>query len=1050
MSDTLLVVSGELFAHNVALFFGALQSMNPTWENPEVTGIGRLPARAHFASYRDLARLEASDREQLSLNGSWAFLRLAAPDLAPEGWFQAGFDDSGWLAMAVPGLWTLSPQVAEDNPIYTNVQMPFKAEPPRVPAENPTGCYRLKFQLPEGWQGDRVVLYLGGAESCCELYCNGTWVGFSKDSRLPAEFDLTDHLQPGENLLAIKVMRWSDASYLEDQDQWWHAGIHRDLYLYRTPHTYLRDIHAKPDLPPGSNNGALAVEVRLGESNRSALDHAVEVQLLDAKGKLRKSAVARVSKNCYRPVTGKGARLLFNLKAGRVKPWSAEEPNLYQLRVILRDAKGEVSQVAALRLGFRRIEIRARQLLVNGAPVLIKGVNRHDHSATTGRVMDEALFRLDLVTMKQHNINAVRTSHYPNDSRFYELCDELGIYVVDEANLEAHHHYAQLGADSFWAGQFLARVLRMVERDKNHPCIIAWSLGNETGFGPNQMAAAGWLREYDPSRPIHNENAICEQQVRAMWEENHQGSDLVCPMYPSVAELVAHAKNSKDPRPLIMCEYAHAMGNSCGNLKEYWQAVETWQGLQGGFVWEWLDHGILAEAQGQPYWAYGGDFGEQRHDLNFVCDGLCWPDRTPHSSLLEYKKVIQPVSARLVSVQGGKVEIELANKHDFVTLSQYAVSWQLLVDGDCVKRGQLPRLGTAAGACQALCLDLSPELNELPLPAKAGQQPEVSVIIEFALREATDWAEAGHLVAWEQLLLQRRRRPRYSRRKAKGLARRLTAAGAQVSAGKHQLQFDQAGLSRWQLDGADVLAAGPAINLWRAPTDNDGIKGWDGQEQKPLGRWLAAGLDKLVFQHQLSLDGDTVVQQSQATCQGGSIRVASQYLLTEDGLLVNHDFLLAKSLPDLPRVGVRLALPEGFEELRWFGRGPHETYVDRKESGRQAVHHSSVTAQYVPYILPQEHGNLTDVRWLEVRSDRHLVRVSADRLLEASASHYPHEALTPAFHIYELSPSPLCWVTLDAMQRGLGGASCGPDTLEQYRVYPGRYTMGYWLSASEL
>ena len=1017
------------------------------WENPESISYGRLPARASLAP--------ASDRSLL-LNGTWRFQRLPHPDAAPVGWAAPGYDDSGdsaanaWQAMPVPSLWTRplttradGSAITPDLPIYTNVQMPFKQEPPLVPEENPTGLYRRQLKLPKGWHGKRLVLHLGGVENSYYLFVNGEEVGFAKDCRLPSEFDLTNFLKPGNNTIALMVMRWSDSSYIEDQDQWWQAGIHRDVLLYYTEPNYIRDVFLKPRYDVASATGELQVEVRIGENSRSALFHSVRVSLQKPNGKpaLRKPLAGSLDKRNYQMVTGKGPIVHLAKSLGPVQAWTAETPLLYTVTVELLDPNGNCLETATLKTGFRHIEIKDRALLVNGAAVLIRGVNRHDHCDVTGKVMTEAIWRRDIETMKQHNINAVRTSHYPNDPRFYDLCDEYGLYVVDEANLEAHHHYAQLGTDPYWANAFLNRVVRMVERDKNHPSIIVWSMGNETGFGANHAAMAAWVREYDPSRPIHNENAICEQGVRRMWESNRHGTDLVCPMYPSVADIIHHATNSSDPRPLIMCEFAHAMGNSGGNLKEYWDAVEQHKGLQGGFIWEWLDHGLRETANGIPYWAYGGDFGEARHDLNFVCDGLCWPDRTPHSALLEYKRVIQPVAISLV--RNGTYRIH--NKHDFISLSHYHISWDLLLNGEPVSAGKLPRLQTPPQGSTDIRLAL----------AKPSMQAgdELSLVFHTRLRDATTWAPQGHEVALEQISLARRK-PASIRLHAAAVIS-TTHGQHNVTLGEQQFSFDDTGLTAWQYRDQALLEQGPALNIWRAPLDNDGIKGWQGQDAKPLGRWRAAGIEQPSSTWQkLKVSGQgtrdlTILCQQTATMRGGKIRIRTQYQFgANQSLLVRHQFSIDKSLPDLPRIGVRYRLADDYEQLSWFGRGPHETYVDRRTSGLVAVHRSTVSDQYVPYILPQDHGNLTDVRWLQLDSNAGAshIRISAATTLEASASHYPHELLTPLFHTYEVVPQPHTWVCLDAMQRGVGGASCGPDTLEQYRVVPGEYTLAYQLS----
>lgn len=988
-----------------------------------MTGFGRLPASASFHR----------SGETLSLDGVWSFKRVAHPDVDGTWLFES---TDSWHSIQVPGLWTLDEQVPEDQPIYTNVLMPFRAEPPAVP-DTATGLYRREIIVSASWLSERTVIRLDGVEGVFYLYCNGQEVGFSKDSRLPAEFDLSAYLTAGPNQLAIKVIRYSDASYIEDQDQWWHAGIHRSVSLYVTPGIHIRDIYAKPAFDIKSQRAKLTVDVRVGGTNREMLNHRVSAQLFDDTDQAvyQQELTSIITKPHFYPVTGKGPLVQLSAPERKLKAWSAETPHLYTLKISLHSDRGDTLETCSLRIGFRDIRIEDRELLVNGQPVLIRGVNRHDHSPTTGRVVSEEDMRRDLVTMKQHNINAVRTSHYPNDARFYELCDELGLYVVDEANLEAHHHYAQLGADPFWAGQFLARAVRMVERDKNHPSIIIWSVGNETGFGPNHMAMTGWIRQYDPSRPIHNEPAICEQAVRDMWDENQHGTDLVCPMYPSVDEIIRHARNSEDPRPLIMCEFAHAMGNSCGNLKEYWDAVQTWHGLQGGFIWEWKDHGLSANANGIDYWAYGGDFGEWRHDLNFVCDGLCWPDGTPHSSLIEYKKVIQPVSVE--RLHGGW--FRATNHHDFLALSHLSASWMLICNGDIITTGALDQFHTPAQHTQ----DFYVAFDDLPPDA------EVSVIFEFRLGEATSWASADHLVAWDQVELQAPNPRDMKTETSSTVTVTKSRNGWDVTQGDTVFTFNDGELASIEHLGQSLLVYPPAPNFWRAPMDNDGIKGWTGQDKKALGIWRAAGLDNIDWQHQLQ-DKSTkqrirLKQQSLGRTGAGTLVVNTTYEFQGNQLHVDHRFQVPPAFSDLPRVGFRWQFTDELEAFSWFGRGPHETYQDRKESGRVQVHRSTVTDQYVPYILPQAHGNLTDIRWLSLESSQIALRINMKTDCQVSASHHPDEMLTPAFHTYELSPDRSTWLTLDAAQRGVGGASCGPDTLPQYRVGPGRYRLTYQL-----
>jgi beta-galactosidase/beta-glucuronidase len=481
-----------------------------------------------------------------------------------------------------------------------------------------------------------------------------------------------------------------------------------------------------------------------------------------------------------------------------------------------------------------------------------------------------------------------------------------------------------------------------------------------------------------------------------------------------------------------MCEYAHAMGNSCGNLKEYWQAIESHHGLQGGFIWEWVDHGLAESMQGIPYWAYGGDFGEDRHDLNFVCDGLCWPDRTPHSSLLEYKKIIQPVSVSRLS----KTRFRVTNKDFFTDLSKYHLTWNLLKNGESVANGRVKKLVTGPQESETIKLSYS-------APA-LGSGDELSVIFEFRLRQKTSWAAQNHLVAWDQIMLVRKKANRPKTRPTNfNPATRTLELG---SVGQ-KVVFSDAGISAWYAGKQQLMSQGPKLNLWRAPLDNDGIKGWQNQTNKPLGRWLDAGINQLTMRHKtLHATRQEVKTETRASCRGGSIVCKTHYyVINDDSLLVNHFFEIDQSLPDLPRIGVRLILDPSFQKLSWFGRGPHETYIDRQESGKLMVHRSSVEDQYVPYILPQEHGNLTDVRWMHLGNSKYTMKIDAEVPCEASASVYPHESLTPAFHTYELVPSENTYVCLDARQRGVGGASCGPDTLTQYHVKPGQYSLAYTL-----
>jgi beta-galactosidase len=710
------------------------------WEMPELIALNRLPIHATWT------RPGGGDGEgaptSLSLNGSWAFRLVGRPEEAPADFAAPDFDDADWGRLPVPSSW---PMHGHGIPHYTNVVMPFENLPPRVPAENPTGLYRTRFRLPRGWRGKRIVLEVGGAESVLWVALNGQEVGMSKDSRLPAEFDLTPHLRAGENVLAAMVVRWSDASYVEDQDQWWMGGIFRDVTLHALPAERLADVAATATLDEACRDGHLRLQVRLdGDRVLREQGWRVEAQVLDPQGRpLLKHGLAEG--HCSSRIVRQGLEVL-ECEVHRPRPWHHESPFLYTLLVSLRNPEGEVTDTVTCRIGFRRVEIRDRQLLVNGQPVLIHGVNRHEHDDVRGKALTREGMLADILLMKRHHVNAVRTSHYPNDPAWYDLCDEYGLYVFDEANLETHANYDTLCRDPRYREAFLARGARMVIRDHNHPCIIAWSLGNESGYGENHDAMAGWIRRHDPSRPIHYEGAVhgpwTQGPVDWTRADNRLGTDIICPMYASIADIVRWAETTADTRPLILCEYSHAMGNSNGSLADYVAAFEAHHGLQGGFIWEWVDHGLLRRADGplgQPapeypiaaadvaaaqaechrpggdwFWAYGGDFGDRPNDGNFCCDGLVWPDRTPHPAMHEFKKLGQPVAVTAIDLARGRFRIR--NRQWFGTLANLAGHWEMTVDGRPFAKGRLPRLTTSPQASEELRL-------KLPQPAlQAGQE----------------------------------------------------------------------------------------------------------------------------------------------------------------------------------------------------------------------------------------------------------------------------------------------------------------------------------------
>ena len=1004
----------------------------PDWQNPQIVGHNKLAAHAPLVGTAD----------KHSLNGDWQFKLVPKPVLTGE--FTAAnfhcpdFDTLGWASLPVPSNWTMQ---GYDKPIYTNHKMPIPTNPPFVPEEdNPTGLYRRTVAVPAEWAGRRVVLCFEGVESAFYVWVNGQMVGYSQDSRLPAEFDVTDYVRVGEeNLVAVMVIRWSDGSYLEDQDHWWQAGIYRDVFLYSTPPAYMADYFAQAHLSAASGytHGTLNVRVKL--AGQVVDGQQVRVELLEmADGEPITHLEAT-----YTPHKDENPAVRLRAEVGAVRPWTSETPNLYTLRLTLLDEAGQSTQVVQTKIGFRTVEIRGRELLINGKAVIFRGVNRHEHDDTTGKVISEASMVADIKLLKQFNFNAVRNCHYPMDGRWYELCDEYGLYLIDEANIETHGVYNRPANDPAWLNAFMERGTRMVERTKNHPSVIIWSLGNESGYGPNHDALAGWMRGYDPTRPVQYEGCISRWKGQD-WEDGKLASDILCPMYPSVEEIIAYAENPHGTRPLIMCEYAHSMGNSTGNLKEYWEASEKYVGLQGGFIWDWVDQGLKKVAEnGRAYWAYGGDFGDTINDGNFCINGLIWPDRTPHPALWECHKLFQPIAC---TFDAATKTLTIRNKRDFASTADVRVHWQLTADGEPIQQGELPRLEIPAGGVVDCGLGIAD-------CGRGGLGPlgEYHLTVQFVLAEDTPWAAAGHVVAWEQFPLPCSPAPLPPLSPTTPIATDETTDHLTLTGEAWQMVISKAlgQLVSWQWRGTELLHAGhgPILNAWRAPTDNDGLKLDESHAHQLLPRWLEAGLGKLEGQvvgwqvRQIAAEQVQIAFTNQYSGTGPAFTHQQTITVWGDGTLeLANDITADPSLPPLPRLGLTMHLAEGFEELRWFGRGPHECYRDRQEGAAVGIYDSTVAEQYVPYIMPQEHGNHTEVRWLTLTNGQGIaLKVVGEPPLEFSASHFTAADLFAAHHTYELEPRPETILNLDVQQSGLGGASCGPNTLEKYLVLPGRY-----------
>jgi len=993
--------------------FGALPS---SWRSPELSGMGRLPMRDPSLPFPSVesARAGGPSPNVLSLDGTWRFRLLDRPEDAPGDFAGPDFDDSSWGSIAVPGDWAFTDGAAGPGavpPAYLNIVMPFDCDPPDVPDANPTGLYRRSFRLPAGWSRRRVELRVGGAESVVHVFVNGAEVGFGKDSRLPSTFEVSRHLRAGRNTVALAVVQWSDASWLEDQDQWWLGGIHRGVSLIATGHTTLTDVTLLPGLDTATGIGTLDAAVTVGFDERPAPGWTVAIQVETARGR-SVATLAPTEVPVFEhgdPLTEVVSGMYFAGQAVRARlevpdcrPWSHESPTRYRAVVTLLDPAGEVAECRSVTVGFRSVEVRDNQLLINDQPVLIVGVNHHEFDPDRGRVPQLELMRRDLELMKTHHINAVRCSHAPHDERFYDLCDELGLYVIDEANVETHARQASLCHDPRYFGAIVERGVRMVQRDKNHPCIVAWSLGNESGYGAAHDALAAAIRRLDPTRPLHYEGVL-------MHDLFHPATvtDIVCPMYTPIDEIVAWARSGRDARrPLILCEYSHAMGNSNGSLADYFAAFEAEHGLQGGFIWEWVDHGIRRrDCDGREWFGYGGDFGEDerfgRHDGNFCCDGLVSPDRVPHPAMAELAALAQPV--RVTDAGRGRLRVE--NRRWFTDLSDVRARWELADHGKVIARGRLDLPSIAPRRAATVAAPRAPGATHLTVRFASGRRPVGWSQMQVG-EEIDEWS-----TPWTTTRTTRRAVP--------------------------------AELNEHGLIAGDVAIGWPELSVMRAPTDNAGIQvGWmTGVGVR--GRWVRRGLDQLSAERGTPRRRHGVIERRVDWHPGveGEPIVHRQRVSIEDngGVRFDEHVEVPKVYKDLARVGVTFALPAGFEDVAWYGLGPHETYADRcrAEVGQWR---STVLDQYVDYVFPQHHGTHHDTRWFELSGhDQTALRVVADRPIAFSALHHSVEDLTAARHTVDLVARPETFVHLDVAHRGLGTASCGPDTLPRFRVGPGRY-----------
>ena len=1016
------------------------------WENPSLFEINKEPARATALPYNDQSIAVADKYERspwyLSLNGTWKFNWVLRPAERPVDFYKDDYDTRHWGEIEVPGNWELQ---GYGTPIYTNVRYVFPANPPHIPHEdNPVGSYKRTFTLPDAWDGRRVFLHFESSATAMYVWINGEKVGYSQVTKMPAEFDITPYLKKGNNTVAVEAYRWSDGSYLEDQDFWRLSGFDRGIYLYSTDQVRIRDFSINAGLDNAYRNGTLEIEAELKNYQSANTAMQLEMVLIDNQGKqiLSQTKPATVQSNSSGVVQ-------YSHKVSSPQLWSNETPVLYTVVLNLRDAAGKLIESTSAKTGFREVEIKNAQLLLNGKPLMVRGVNLHEHHQYNGHTVDRETMLKDIQLMKQFNINAVRMSHYPHSPLWYQLCDEYGLLVCDEANIETHGMGAewQGGFDKSkhpaylpeWADAHRDRIIRMYERDKNHPSVIMWSMGNECGNGPIFYEMYDWLKEQDPSRPVLFEQA-----------GQNQNTDIVAPMYAGFGSIREYASRTDVTRPFIMCEFAHAMGNSLGNFPEYFELFDTAPHMQGGFIWDWVDQGLATrDENGRFYWAYGGDFGAAHytHDENFCINGVVSPAREPHPGLYEVKKVYQDILFKNKEVEKGIITI--TNRFLYHNLNRYDFRWELIRNGEQAAEGTL-KIDLPAGKSKDITI---------PLPDLTSEEGVEYFLNLFAtIRTPEPMLSTGHEIAREQFAIG-------EQKWFTALDENQGEVTAEISRERGMITYNSGDVTirfrensgelvAYQHKGNTLLRGAPQPHFWRAPTDND----FGNRMQLLSSVWRNAGNNKEVIAVDVKEidkvltitttyrlhDVSSNYTMTYTASPGGKLRVAASW---EAG---------REKLPEMPRFGMQMRLQKDYDLFSWYGRGPWENYSDRKSAALIGSYSSSVADQYVPYVRPQENGYKTDVRWLTLTNEEgEGIRIEGLQPLGVSALHYLTEDFDPGFtkkqqHLNDINPRNEVILHVDLNQRGLGGEdSWGRLPHEQYRLLADQYAYGFVISPAD-
>ncbi len=1007
------------------------------WENEQVIGFNKEPLHATFFPLNSIDQVFSDGINSewvLSLNGTWKFNWVANTDERPMDFYKPGFDVSAWAEIPVPSCWQMQ---GFGTPIYTNITYPFDKNPPKIAGinGNPVGSYFHNFIVPENWNGREIFIHFDGVSSAFYIWVNGEKVGYSQGSWTPAKFNLTKYLKKGENKLAVQVFRWCDGSYLEDQDGWRMSGIFRDVYLYATPKMQIQDFFVTTDLDELYQDAVISVKINVKNYGKKTVNNSlVEFKLMDLNGK-EVDVDGKVSEKIPELKPEESGEIILNGNVVNPLKWTHETPHLYKVAVIIKNSKGETIEVVACNTGFREIEIKNRALLLNGKPVLFKGVNKVEHHYIFGKHTTHEWLEKEVQLMKQYNINSIRTAHYPPDPYLCDLCDRYGILLIDEANVESHgmrYGKESLAKNPAWEKAHVQRIRSMIQRDKNHPSVILWSHGNEAGNGVNFVAMNNEAHKLDPTRPTHYHFADfpISSDVIGGWK---RGNDMQG-RYLEVFDLYKYAY-ADDPRPFILNEYAHAMGNAMGNLKEYVDAFEQVDGLIGGHIWDWVDQGLLQKTkEGEEYFAYGGDFGDQPNDKNFCLNGIVLPNLEITPKTIEVKRVYQNISFKL----NGNI-LEIQNKNQHISLGDITFYWSVLENGKPIENGTFKK-EVGAGLIENVTIPL----NNLQFE----KNREYLLNISAKQDKKTLWSPENFEVAYDQFILREWNFNQEISISDKELDLVQTGDLLSVIGNDFVLQFDkgQGVISDYIIKGKSVLQEGPKLQVWRAPTDNDGSYWPDGTNKRTCKMWLDAGLNEMVnsvksFEvkqsgtNKLVFDVTNVLANKNGTA---GFEYDTEYVVYSNGAFsMKTQVNPFGELPNLPRLGYRLVLPDEFNSFEWYGRGPHESYNDRKVGALIGQYSGTVDEQFTLYVVPQENGNKTDVRWARLANSHGLgLVVSGDIPLETSVHHYSAKALADAVHTYELKKENKTYWNIDYRQGGLGGNSCGPLPLEKYLLKP--------------